>query len=194
MLSVDPALKANLKEKKEVEMISQQHSQLAPTPYHVVQRMMMPRAALSTFSSPPPLGYIHSMNLETQRTHTPFDISTTTLYECTLLTSLLPSVWICDEFRKVGFKNSESLCRPHLQECARQKYTSGNTREIHVFTPSIIIVGMTSLLVDFTTFFALFVLLLLLANYYIYFDIFSIIHACRRCNAKRNVLVKYLYL
>lgn len=32
-------------------------------PDHVVQRMMMPRAALSTFSSPPPLGYIHCMKL-----------------------------------------------------------------------------------------------------------------------------------
>ena len=30
---------------------------------HVVQRMRIPRAALSTFSSPPPLGYIHSIKL-----------------------------------------------------------------------------------------------------------------------------------
>lgn len=37
--------------------------------HHVVQRMMMPRAALSTFSSPPPLGYIHSTKLRVATGH-----------------------------------------------------------------------------------------------------------------------------
>ena len=34
--------------------------------HQVVHRMRMPRAALSTFSSPPPLGYSHSRKLETR--------------------------------------------------------------------------------------------------------------------------------